>query len=290
MTHTRPRNWAGFLAVSVLAALSYSVVAEAKDPPLESLPMQAPDFRFVDTNGDVRALSDYRDAKGLVLFMQMNGCPIVRQSYPYLEELRAEYEPKGIAFLYIAANRWDDPETIAEEAAEYSATPPIAIDTHRALAMSLKVNRSAESFLIDPQTGEIIYRGMADDRFDYGLQRSSPEHFWLRDAIEAVLDGEIPERRKTTAKGCIYDMDVYENVDFIADVKPYLPEISTEIVANYSTPPTGAAADELADTLERAMLGTVPGIMPNELSEDAGLAFATYVQQVRGESKSSDTD
>jgi peroxiredoxin len=281
MIHSTHHNWMPLLLAVVAIVAPIIAEADPDDPDPATLPMHVPPFRLVDTDGEVRALSDYSDAKAVVLFMQMNGCPIVRQSYPYMEELRAKYEPKGIAFLYIAPNRWDDAESINFETDEYSATPPVAIDTHRALAMHLNVTRSAESFLVDPNTGKVLYRGMADDRFDYGLKRPNPQHFWLRDAIEARLKGNDPEKRTTLAKGCLYDMDVYTDLDYDTDLLPYLNKHLPEVAKAHPRVPEGSEAEALADRLQAMLLDIAPAGLGAGLSEHAGLAFATYIRGVR---------
>jgi len=208
----------------VLTPSSFADDAEeaAERARLESLPMTVPDFRLVDTRGGIHTLADYEDAEALVLFMQMNGCPIVRQSYPYLKEIREEFDPKGVEFLYVNSNRWDTPEIIEEERADYLFEPPVLVDEHRALAMALDVKRSAEVFVIDPKSREILYRGMADDRFDYGLQRMSPDTFWLHDALTAHLAAKTPDTRRTIAKGCLLDMDLFDDVTYDADVAPLI--------------------------------------------------------------------
>lgn len=184
--------------------------------------MRAPNFRLLDTTGRSHELYAHADAKAVVLFVQMNGCPIVRQSYPYFEGLRAKYGPQGVVFLYINSNPWDTDESIAAECKEFAATAPVLRDAHRALAYALEFKRSAESFVLDPKTWNVVYRGMADDRFDYGLQRMSPSKFWLRDALEAMVKGEAVQFAPTVAKGCVLDLEFNSKPDFGKVIAPIL--------------------------------------------------------------------
>ncbi len=208
----------GLCAGMALVALG----ATAEESHDRTLPMQIQNFRFQDTDGDWHELADLTDRKAVVLFVQGNGCPIVRQSFPYFEEIIEEYEPKGVEFLYVNANDYDEPEDIIEEATDFSVSPPIVKDWGQALVHLLHTERTAESFLIDPKTMEIVYRGMADDRFDYGLQRSNPKEFWLKDALDAFLAGEKPKVTKTIAKGCLLDTDLPESSTWKEDVAPVL--------------------------------------------------------------------
>jgi peroxiredoxin len=186
------------------------------------LPDRAPNFRLADLEGNVHELYSLGDAKSIVLFVQIIGCPIVRQSYPYFEELRAKYEPFGVRFLYVNSNPYDTVEGIRAECKEYSATAPVLRDPHRALAHALGFRRSAETMVIEPRTWRIMYRGMADDRFDYGLQRMTPGNFWLRDVLDAMTHDKVPTIAPTIAKGCLIDLDFTVKPDFAKDVAPVL--------------------------------------------------------------------
>ncbi len=200
----------------------------------QAAPDRVPNFRFMDVDGVEHELFQYRDAKAIVLFFQMNGCPIVRQSYPYFEEIKQQYAGRGVVFLYINSNKWDSAETVLAERADFKFTPPVLIDAHRALAHYLQIERSADTFVIDPaQDWSIVYHGMADDRFDYGLQRMSPSQFWLRDALDAILSAREPAHTETVAKGCLIDMDTYEGVLFDRHVRPIL---ETELRAEFLGP------------------------------------------------------
>ena len=44
------------------------------------------------------------------------------------------------------------------------------------------------TFVVDPKTREIIYRGKADDRFDYGLKRPNPQKFWVAEILDGLKD------------------------------------------------------------------------------------------------------
>lgn len=208
------------IAALVLGASSIAQAdKEADFARLETLPMSMPDFRMVDYTGKTHRLSDYKDSRLIVLFLQMNGCPIVRQSLPYLEELRQEYTKTGVTFLMINSNNFDDNEMVGEEAEEFGVKMPILMDDDQVFANALGVMRSAESIVVDPKTWTILYRGMADDRFDYGLQRSNPTHFWLHE----VLDGKTPEQSKRVTRGCLMDIvELPELTSFEKEVEPVL--------------------------------------------------------------------
>ena len=226
----------------------FSAASPASAELLEKdLPMHMPNFQLKDTTGEVHELyEDYGDAKAVVLFIQGNGCPIVRQSIPYFEIIKDEYADKGVAFVYINANDFDTPEPIADEAKEFNVSVPILNDENQVVARVLGLERTAEAFVVDPGSWKILYRGMADDRFDYGLQRSNPEKFWLKDVLDAHLSGKRVDIPSTVAKGCLLDLiDLPEIVDYKADVAPIL---ETRLGAKA---PSGEAWSELSPATAR---------------------------------------
>ncbi len=190
----------------------------------ESLPLHMGNFRMLDVTGAGHELYSYRDHKAIVLMIQGNGCPIVRQTFPYFMQIRDEFASQGVLFLMMNSNDLDDPESIRLEAEEYSVDIPVLKDATQAVARSLGSERTAEIFLVDPKSWNIIYRGEADDRFAYGLQRSNPKHFYLKEAIAGWLkDGSFPEERIRVTKGCLMDLrDIRDDVEFARDIAPIL--------------------------------------------------------------------
>lgn len=265
--------------LALLIASAHAWADEDEAAQLESLPMQMRDFRMTDTQGNAHRLSDYQDAPAIVLFNQMNGCPIVRQSYPYLREIREQYAPKGVVFLYISSNQWDTDEAIDEECAEYGVSVPVLRDQHRAFAHALGVERSAEVFVVDPKSLAIVYRGMADDRFDYGLQRMSPKKFWLREALDAHLGGEAPATRKTAAKGCLMDLAFYDDVTYTGDI---VPLIEGKLAPLFETVPKDEAeakthSDVIVDTLLTGRIARGGEVKEVSFTEEEGQILLAWM-------------
>lgn len=205
--------------VLVGAAALLTLPARGEAPSAPSVP----NFRLLDYAGAWHELYDHADKKAVVLIVHGNGCPIVRQSYPYVAELANVYGPKGAVFLYINADQFDTAESVREEAVEFGLRAPILLDEDQAVARVLNFDRTAEVLLVDPKTWSIVYRGRADDRFDYGLQRPNPRHFWLRDALDALIRGERPDYAATEPKGCLLELrPLPHRVEFSADVLPIL--------------------------------------------------------------------
>lgn len=215
---------------SLAAVVAAPAFATSKYDVREGLPMHIENFRLADLDGQMHELHDWADSKAIVLFVQGNGCPIVRQTFPYFMEIRDEFEPKGVTFAVVNSNAYDDPESIRQELKDYNVDVLALKDPLEAVARSLDCERTAEMFLIDPKTWTIVYRGEADDRFGYGLQRSNPQKFYMKDALDGWLaDQSFPETRVRITKGCLMDLtDLPQDVKFDADVKPVLDDLCTK--------------------------------------------------------------
>jgi thiol-disulfide isomerase/thioredoxin len=233
------------LALSAPSA-AFADDKEEDEARLAELPMTMPDFRLKDYKENSYTLGGYADKRLVVIFLQINGCPIVRMSFPYLEELRQKYEPTDVAFLMINCNNFDDNMMVDMEAKEFGVEMPILMDHNQTFANALKVRRSAETFVVNPKTHEIIYRGKADDRFDYGLKRPNPKHFWVAE----ILDGKTPEMRKSVTKGCLMDLvELPESRSYAEQVAPILAKVFGDCAANLDESAARAQAKAIWDSL-----------------------------------------
>lgn len=185
---------------------------------------QVDDFGLLDHRGVFHRLHAEAHRGAVVLFVQGNGCPIVRKTLPVLRQLHDDFAVRGVVFWLLNASPQDDRDAIAEEARAFGIDLPILKDEAGLVAGSLGIARTAEAIVIDPDGWQIRYRGPVDDRLHYETERPTRERY-LRDALEAVLAGgeiAVPER---AAPGCLIRMDVSAReteVDYARDVAPIL--------------------------------------------------------------------
>lgn len=196
------------MAACVIAAVQWGTLwadsGEANHAP-SGLFEEVPNFALLDHQGKFREL-DYvlrsEGVKGLALFVQGNGCPLVRKRAPELERLKEAYGSQGIEFWMINANYQDEREDIAEEAAEYGFEGiPILVDESQLVAETLEIGRTAEMLLFG-KDHRLIYRGAIDDRMSYQKERPEAEKHFFKDAVDAYLKGEPVARPVTKAPGC----------------------------------------------------------------------------------------
>jgi peroxiredoxin len=142
-------------------------------------PGKVGDFALLDHQGKHHQLSWYGDQKAVVIVIHGNGDATVRAALPALNELRQEFESRGVVFFMLNPQLQDNRESIAREAEEFGIDFPILVDESQLVAESLGVERTAESFLIDPATMTVVFRGPVGDA----------DNHYLEDALAALLSG-----------------------------------------------------------------------------------------------------
>ena len=164
------------------------------------------DFALLDHQGAFRHLYYYAKdpaTKAIVLFVQGNGCPLVRKRVPELIRLRDAYATNGVVFWMINANTQDHRADVAKEAAEFGIDLPILLDETQLAAKALNITRTGEAMVIEPNRWRIRYRGAIDDRLSYETQKPEAQHEYLKEALDALLAGKAVKTEVTSAPGCV---------------------------------------------------------------------------------------
>ncbi|MFT4518133.1 MAG: peroxiredoxin [Halioglobus sp.] len=190
-------------------------------------PAKVGDFSLLDHEGKFHQLSWYGDQKAVVIFVQGNGCPIARNSASTLKAIRDEYEKQGVTFFMLNPQPQDNRNSIAKEAEEFGYDIPILVDEAQLVAESLGVDRTSETFIIDPKTMTIVFRGPIDDRLDYEAQKPEAKNHYLKDALDTYLAGETIAANSMASPGCLISFpgrDQHEKnpISYSKDVAPIL--------------------------------------------------------------------
>ncbi len=160
-------------------------------------------FQLLDHRGQSHELYYHNHVRALVLMVQGNGCPIVRNQLPRFAEIRAQYAAEGVQFLLINANLQDDRAAILAEAEAFGINLPILIDDAQLVGEALGFIRTAEVFVIDTNGWRLHYRGPVDDRVSYHRQRPVANEHYLVDALNALLAGEPAPQAQVEVAGCL---------------------------------------------------------------------------------------
>jgi hypothetical protein len=198
--------WISRVALALLALLvGLSSPAQPPATPGKQIDL-VNDFALLDHQGAFRQLYYYAKDPGtraIVLFVQGNGCPLVRKRVPELKRLRDAYAGKGVVFWMINANPQDSRAEVAREAAEFGIDLPILLDELQLVARSLNITRTGEAIVIEPGSWRIRYRGALDDRLDYEAQKTEVQHPYLKQALDSLLAGKAISTEVTAAPGCV---------------------------------------------------------------------------------------
>ncbi len=179
------------------------MVMAAPAPAVGSQIRTIADFTLPDQTGQKHELYSLKNAKAVVLITQGDSCPIVRNISNTLKALQAKYEPVGVTFMMLNPNLQDSPAEVVQEAKDWGYHMPILMDAKQTVGEALGVERTAEVFVINPKTWQIIYHGPVDDRVTYERQKDVADNPWTSQAIDAVLAGKTVAVAERDSQGCL---------------------------------------------------------------------------------------
>jgi len=116
------------------------------------------DFALLDQQGRFHHMSWYDDHKAIAFLVQVNGSAQTASALADYTRLQAAYAEQGIEFMLI--NPLGEPrEQVRAEAEALGLALPVLIDDAQVIAQAMGVDKSGETFLYDPRSFEVIFRG-----------------------------------------------------------------------------------------------------------------------------------
>jgi peroxiredoxin len=164
---------------------------------------RAPDFELRGTDGANHALSADAPASATVVYWTCNHCPYALAWHDRMLDAARDYADRGVRFLAINSN---DPEShpadsfeaMVERIEQEGEWPhPYLHDESQEVARAWGAEKTPHVFVLDREL-MLRYHGAPDA--DY--EDASHGGAWLREALDAVLEGRDPERPQTPAVGC----------------------------------------------------------------------------------------
>lgn len=178
----------------------------------------APDFALPDTDGNIRTLAEFGDAKALLVAFICNHCPVVLHMLPSLCDFAREYAPKGLQVVAISSN-WpdefpeDDYPHMQAFAKEWDLPFPYLYDESQDVALAYNAICTPDFFLYDgnrnlsyagqycpsrPKLPHPPLPGVPPMRTDLPVTGED-----MRRAVDAVLaGGSIPVDEQVPSSGC----------------------------------------------------------------------------------------
>ncbi|HEX6225705.1 MAG TPA: thioredoxin family protein [Chryseolinea sp.] len=164
------------------------------------------DFKLKNVDGKMIALSDYTDAKGLIVIFDCNTCPYSKAYNERIIGLNEKYAGKGFPLIAINAN---DPEmspgdsfdAMVSQAKRKNYDFPYLIDESQTVARSFGATNTPHVFVLQKAGDDfkVAYIGTIDNN---SRNASSATKKYVEDAVDALLAGKAVETPNTKAIGC----------------------------------------------------------------------------------------
>jgi peroxiredoxin len=147
------------------------------------------------------SLAELDDKDIVVLVFTCNSCPIATDYEDRIIDIAQKYaDPKGkVALVAVNVNRLEEDRlpNMKERAEKKGFGFPYLYDESQKIAKEYGASFTPEVFVLD-RDRKIAYMGGIDDSSNPDQVK---EHY-LKDAIQSLLDGDVPEKPETTAIGC----------------------------------------------------------------------------------------
>ena len=160
----------------------------------------APDFRNLPgTDGKQHSLSDYQQAKVLVVIFTCNHCPVATTYEQRFVQLAAQHEKQGVQVVAISPSvRADDRlEGMKQRAKQSGFNFPYLWDQSQQAARAFGVYVTPQIFVLDSDR-RVAYTGAFDDN----LTVAKVTQHYVVDSVKALLAGRQPEVRESRPNGC----------------------------------------------------------------------------------------
>jgi peroxiredoxin len=195
-------------AFAVLISMTTAVVSAADAAPNgpNLLGRAIDDFTLQDFRGKAHSLSDFQDAKAVVVYFLGTECPLAKLYGPRIQELANRYREQGVVVLGINSNVQDSLAELAAHARNERLEYPIVKDPGNKIADRFGATRTPQVFLLDAKR-KIRYYGRIDAQFTFGsgvgLAQPQSQRADLAEAIDELLAGKDISVPMTEAKGCL---------------------------------------------------------------------------------------
>jgi len=157
--------------------------------------LKAPDFTLNDLGDNSHKLSDYRQRLVVINFWSAE-CPWAERGDHLLLEWLKDWQEQ-VVLLTVASNA-NEPTNLLKKVAGQRGLPFLLLDLNHQVADLYGALTTPHVFVLDKQ-GLVRYMGGLDD---ITFLKRTASRFYLRQAVEALLDGHQPEISQTDPYGC----------------------------------------------------------------------------------------
>ena len=129
-------------------------------------------------------------------------CPISQQYVRNLETLRLAFSQKNVHFLAVFPTKGVTKDEIVTFKKKYDFQYSSIIDYNMKLTKRLDARTTPEVFILNNRN-KILYRGAIDDLYyDLGKKRPEASIFYLKNALNSIINKQKITIQQTEAIGC----------------------------------------------------------------------------------------
>ena len=147
------------------------------------------------------SLAELDEKELVVLVFTCNSCPIATDYEDRIIEIARKYAGRKskVALVAVNVNRLEEDRLpkMKERAEKKGFTFPYLYDESQKIAKDYGATFTPEVFVLD-RDRKVAYMGGIDD----SSNADQVKQHYLTDAIESLLEGDVPEKPETTAIGC----------------------------------------------------------------------------------------
>lgn len=163
----------------------------------------ASNFSLKSVKGNIVSMSDYADAKGLIVVFTCNHCPFAQLYEQRIIDLHNTFAPQGFPVVAINSNSpLIVPEDSYEEmqllAKEKQYPFEYLFDEDQIVYPMFGATRTPQIFILDANR-VVRYIGAIDNNAE---SPNASTQRWAHNAVKALLKGERPNPEFTRAAGC----------------------------------------------------------------------------------------
>ncbi len=154
-------------------------------------------------DGKAMTLAKATGTKGTLVVFTCNDCPFANAWEDRIVELGNGYAKQGIGVVFVNANnpggnKGEGLAATAKRAKSRHMQFPYALDESSNVARAFGAERTPEAFLFDKDQ-KLVYSGTIDDNSDEPKKVTKQ---YLKDALQAVVNGKAPPVAETKSLGC----------------------------------------------------------------------------------------
>ena len=136
-----------------------------------------------------------------VLVFTTTDCPIANSYAPLLVALDRDWRAHDVEIVLVHVDADATAASVHAHASDYALPFPIVLDAKQELAMRYGVTTTPEVAVLTRDGMQ--YRGRIDDRWrGRGIDSQTAESHDLKNAVDALLAGELPAVARTEPVGC----------------------------------------------------------------------------------------